>query len=501
VSLRRQDIYDILRWRNDQIDVLRQKKPLTLEEQEKYFERVIFPSYTQEHPDLILLSILKDNSLIGYGGLVHMDWDTKRAEVSFLTSLQRSQSFHLYDKDFTAFLHILKKIAFSELNLRKLTTETYDIRPNVIQILAKNGFHEEGRLRNHNIIQEKPVDSILHGCLNDNFSISIDTTLPKNVVDSPINLLVTSISQKIPLLKVIRNDAAAILPGTRLYGCDADQNCLGQYFVDNFWHCPPDYQLTEAKVLDFCLENDIAYIFPTRDAELVFYADIADRLRVKGIAVMVSPRDALTLCLDKELFYNALAQKLSVPIIPTSAVLREDFGKRIVVKENSGSGSRGIGLDLSPDKARDYARSLNSPAFQPYIAGEEFSIDMFLSQKSLVSGVIVRSRDVVVNGESRVTTLCQNPQLEQICIAIATYLELKGHIVFQAIVDMKNNPHIIECNCRIGGASTLSMKAGLQTVKWFIEECTTGETPQAYRNPDNNRMRMIRIPYDTFHYR
>lgn len=167
VPIRRQDMLSIMSWRNDQIEVLRQKNLLTPAEQEKYYNDVISPSFDSPKPSQILFSFLKDNILIGYGGLVHISWEDSRAEISFLVNPERTRDEEGYQADFATFLALMKMIAYRELRLNRIFTETYDIRPTHIQVLERSGFVIEGRLRKHNIVNGKFVDSIIHGSLRD----------------------------------------------------------------------------------------------------------------------------------------------------------------------------------------------------------------------------------------------------------------------------------------------------------------------------------------------
>ena len=80
-SIRMQDAETIMKWRNEQIAALRQSAPLTATEQKNYFEKVVKPSLSQKQPELILLRFTFENILIGYGGLVHIDWTNQHAEV------------------------------------------------------------------------------------------------------------------------------------------------------------------------------------------------------------------------------------------------------------------------------------------------------------------------------------------------------------------------------------------------------------------------------------
>jgi RimJ/RimL family protein N-acetyltransferase len=169
VPLRAEDMLSIGRWRNEQIAVLRQKRPLTDEDQRNYYERVVEPSFGQQHPGLLLFSYLLDNRLIGYGGLTNLDWDHRRAEISYLVETKRSgeQDVERYDRDFSTFLRLMKQIAFEDLELNRLFTETFDIRPVHVSILEKNGFKLEGRLLQHVRINGVYVDSLMHGCLKE----------------------------------------------------------------------------------------------------------------------------------------------------------------------------------------------------------------------------------------------------------------------------------------------------------------------------------------------
>ena len=162
IPLRKRDIQKIRKWRNEQINVLRQQIPLTKEIQSKYFANTIEKSFYKNKPTIILFSFLYDGYCIGYGGLVHMNWNLKRGEISFITNTIRTKSKIIYQKDFSIFLKLLFKISFDDMGLNKLTTETFDIRPWTIEILENHGFKIKGILKKHTMIDGKLYDSILH---------------------------------------------------------------------------------------------------------------------------------------------------------------------------------------------------------------------------------------------------------------------------------------------------------------------------------------------------
>jgi RimJ/RimL family protein N-acetyltransferase len=153
----------IREWRNAQIDVLRQQNPLSASEQDNYFLNIVLPQLTQEQPEQILFAFLEDSQLVGYGGFVHIVWSDQCAEVSFLTDIDRSQH-HVFSEDWSEYLDLLVQLARG-IGFHKLTTETYGIRTELIEILENFGFTQEGILRDHHRINGTPVDSFAHAYL------------------------------------------------------------------------------------------------------------------------------------------------------------------------------------------------------------------------------------------------------------------------------------------------------------------------------------------------
>ncbi|WP_460619814.1 GNAT family N-acetyltransferase [Hymenobacter ruber] len=178
IPIRYEDREPIRAWRNAQLEVLRQAGPLTAEQQDAYFQRVVLPLFEQEKPGQLLFSLLYEDELIAYGGLVHLSWPDLRAEVSFLVEPTRAANAATYRQDFLAHLRLLGQVAFEGLKFNRLFTETYDIRPAHIAILEEAGFQLEGRLRQH--IQLAPgtfTDSLMHGQLAADYATAFGTAL------------------------------------------------------------------------------------------------------------------------------------------------------------------------------------------------------------------------------------------------------------------------------------------------------------------------------------
>jgi RimJ/RimL family protein N-acetyltransferase len=161
------DIELIRLWRNQQMDVLRQKKEISKLEQISYYEKSIVTLFDKEKPSQLVFSYFKDNILIGYGGLVHLSWDDKRAEMSFLLNPIYTKNDNVYKEYFSQFIDFMKQINFKQLSFHKLFTETYEHRNFHINILVDSGFQLEGILRDHVFLNNKYFNSLIHSIIND----------------------------------------------------------------------------------------------------------------------------------------------------------------------------------------------------------------------------------------------------------------------------------------------------------------------------------------------
>lgn len=150
-------------WRNAQMSVLRQKSPISTGDQLAYFDREIWPDKTVKHPKNLLLIYRHDKTVIGYGGLVHISWPDSRAEISFLVDPEICADASDYAQAFGTWLSLMKTLAFDDLNLRRLTAETYMTRSQNLPVFENAGFVREGVFREHVVVDGVMHDSILHG--------------------------------------------------------------------------------------------------------------------------------------------------------------------------------------------------------------------------------------------------------------------------------------------------------------------------------------------------
>lgn len=166
VPIRMDDKYAIMKWRNEQIYHLRQNRPLTEADQDAYFENVVAKLFDQEQPNQVLFSYLEGGKCIGYGGLVHINWIDKNAEISFIMDTALEKDFFSFH--WKTYLGLIEEVAFKELQLHKIFTYAFDLRPNLYTIFEKSGFEFEGCLKEHCSFESKFLDVVIHRKINKN---------------------------------------------------------------------------------------------------------------------------------------------------------------------------------------------------------------------------------------------------------------------------------------------------------------------------------------------
>ena len=152
-------------WRNEQMDVLRQSSPISKEEQIHYYENQVWREMDKNHPDKILLSIMANGELIGYGGLTNISWANLRGEISFMLDTKIANTKKDYGESFPIFLKLIKNIAFNELKLFRIYGELFDLRPKYAKVYENENFTLEGILKGHTRLKNKPIDSLIYALL------------------------------------------------------------------------------------------------------------------------------------------------------------------------------------------------------------------------------------------------------------------------------------------------------------------------------------------------
>lgn len=300
--------------------------------------------------------------------------------------------------------------------------------------------------------------------------IEFEYSNAKNITRAPkLNrVLVTSISNKIPLLQDVRKSLRKLNGAWELIGADMNPDNLGRYFVDHFHISKRFTEDYTNELLKYCEDMDIKFIIPTREGDLSFFNQVREKFTDAGIKIMLTEKAERFY--DKLSFYHEFNS--SINIIPTFEKI-DDLNissNCLVVKERFGSGSTNLFLKQTKEQAIEICKELKQPIIQPFIEGQEYSVDGYCSEKFKLLGLVIRKRSKVVNGESKVTDVIDsNSNLYKRLEDVISKLNVQYHFVLQFILTPKDEIHILECNARYGGASSISIHLGVDSFKWFIE--------------------------------
>ena len=281
------------------------------------------------------------------------------------------------------------------------------------------------------------------------------------------NILVSSASSKIPLIQSIINARSRLLKTARVYAGDLNDQIHAQHVCDGVIKLPQTIDENLEELLNIIDDYDIGLVIPSRDGELEFWSRNRHFFKAHGTEILISDPEAIATSIDK-LAFAKFGESHGLPVIPAAEV--PEGNGLFVVKERFGAGSKSMGIKLDHGAAVAHGAKLRAPIYQPFIAGQEVSVDAWLDLEHRVKGLVLRERNEVANGESVVTTTFRSELLEYECQRVLESLPLRGPVVLQLIIDEHQQPHIIELNARFGGASTASIAAGLDIWHWtFLE--------------------------------
>jgi hypothetical protein len=163
----------LIEWREAQPDILRDPRPLTMEDQEQYKRMLLAEDCRRFGNRTHMWPVTDGDEFIAWGGLTNMEWyggQVLVAETSFIARPDITADDTDYTTVFGWFLSQLLPIFFSPTGYWKghrLHSETYDLphRACHIRVLESRGFKREGVLRDHHVRHGMVCDVILHGVI------------------------------------------------------------------------------------------------------------------------------------------------------------------------------------------------------------------------------------------------------------------------------------------------------------------------------------------------
>ncbi|MBF0216901.1 MAG: ATP-grasp domain-containing protein [Candidatus Omnitrophica bacterium] len=293
-----------------------------------------------------------------------------------------------------------------------------------------------------------------------------------------MNILITSGSRKVWLVKAFKDALKSLGMKGKVMTVDKDPLSASLYKSDGGFVVPASTSPGFLRaIMDICEKKKIGLLVPARDGELMLFAENKALFQKRGVLVAVSDKEVIEKSGDKYAFHAFLSGiGLKTPRTGLlSDRARADIGFPMMLKPRYGSGSRGVRMLMGP---ADLSRVSTDPGgwiLQEYIAGREFTVDVFSDIGRNVISVIPRERIEVVSGESYKARTVKSDDISSAAIRLVKKIRSFGQVTIQCIRN-DSGVYFIDMNPRPGGGSALSIKAGGDYPRFLIEQASGKRT-------------------------
>lgn len=307
-----------------------------------------------------------------------------------------------------------------------------------------------------------------------------------------MNILILSAAAKVLLVRAFAEAARAY--GGQVFAADLSPDNAALFEADHAAILPrSDSPGFVDALVRFCADNTIRLVVPTRDGELFALAAARSALAEVGATALVANEAVLEVCQDKRRFVAfCRTEGLATPRTYGQGETPDNYP--VFVRPVRGAGGLG-------------ARRIETPVDLP--TGEnvlvqaletapEYSIDVLLDLSGRPLQAVARRRLLVRDGEAVKSRIEAIPDMEAQALRLCAALGLVGHNVVQAFWSPDVGVRFIEVNARFGGASNLSIRAGLDSPSRILQMLAGHDDTAAAKRPIALGLTLLRYAQDRF---
>ena len=243
-------------------------------------------------------------------------------------------------------------------------------------------------------------------------------------------------------------------------------------------------------LLNTVSELGIHIVIPNMDRATVVLSCLKERLRQAGAWAVVS----------SEKLCRAMEDKLQADSWFDAHGIPRPYGDEypVVAKERFGFGSRNQFIARNKEELAVLlsGRDRSTYFVQPYIEGQEYTVDAYVDRSGKVIAALSRKRLEVSGGEVEVSETLRHDGILELTRKVLAQPGWEGPICLQ-FIDSPRGPLIVEVNPRFGGGVTHAIHCGLDFPRWILQE-NTGRALTPFDDwPDGSLM--TRARRDIFH--
>ncbi|HXP73293.1 MAG TPA: ATP-grasp domain-containing protein [Stellaceae bacterium] len=308
-----------------------------------------------------------------------------------------------------------------------------------------------------------------------------------------MNILILSAAAKVLLVEAFR--AAVADRGGRVFAADIAPDSAALHVADQGLILPRSQEPGFIPALKrVCREHRIGLVVPTRDAELPVLAPWRNEFAAAGTTIPVASPETIALCQDKRRF-AAFCESAGFPIARTYGPDETPARFPIFVRPTTGAGGAGAWRIDDAAQWRDLGAERATLIIQDFVEADEYTVDTLMDLEGKPIQAVARRRLLVRGGEAQKSRVEDVPALTELALAVGARLRLVGHNVIQCFRDGAGALNLIEINPRFGGASNLSIVAGLDSPRRLVE-FASGDRSAAALRPIRYGLGMLRYSRD-----
>lgn len=309
------------------------------------------------------------------------------------------------------------------------------------------------------------------------------------------NILITSVGQRVSLVRAFQNELKAIFPERKVFTLDLNPILAPACHIsDGFAKI---VRVTDKnyifQLLKICKDWQIKIIIPTIDTELKILSENKDVFINEGIIPIVSHIDLVEKCRDKRKIEHFFKENgIEVPM----SVDKNNPTFPLFIKPYDGSLSKDTFLINKNDELTEYHFSNKKLMFMEYIDPQfydEYTIDAYYNKSNNLICAVPRKRIFVRAGEINKGVTKKNELLNYIKYSLSHIDGAIGCLTIQFFLNKINNRAVaIEINPRFGGGYPLSYLAGANFPKYIIQEYILNENIDSYIEDWEKNLLMLR---------
>jgi len=256
---------------------------------------------------------------------------------------------------------------------------------------------------------------------------------------------------------------------------------------DNFIEQPRDLDKKgwQEWIVETCRRQRIEVVLPVRDGDMLPLDDARHRLKQVGATLVMSPRYSVKVANDKMETYRRLASVVPVPVTIPDAGWQPMVGRPmffpVFAKDRYGAGSVVARKCVSPEDLADMCARHPDLVAQPYIAGQEYTVDAFYTWDNRLHQFVVRKRLRVLDGQMEYGEVVSPPKAIVDALVAMKCLRFAGPVNFQFIEGAEM--WLTDMNLRFSGGIGLTIAAGADFPRYLYCLVAGGEIPVMQVDP------------------